>query len=85
MFEKNPDGHVMGVPRDAFWKSGAGGFALIIVPSLVWRFAKWAATTDLPRAEVASGHASGQYAPTFTDVGGEDGLKLGLRWSTLRA
>jgi hypothetical protein len=21
-------------PRDAFWKSGAGGFALLIVPSL---------------------------------------------------
>jgi CubicO group peptidase (beta-lactamase class C family) len=34
MFEQNSDGHVIGAPRDAFWKSGAGGFALIIVPSL---------------------------------------------------
>src|ERR1043166_949340 len=34
MFEHNADGHVAGAPRDAYWKSGAGGFALIIVPSL---------------------------------------------------
>ena len=34
MFEQNSEGHVIGAPRDAFWKSGAGGFALIIVPSL---------------------------------------------------
>ena len=34
MFEHNADGHVAGAPRDAFWKSGAGGFGLLIVPSL---------------------------------------------------
>lgn len=34
MFEHNADGHVAGAPRDAFWKSGAGGFALIVVPAL---------------------------------------------------
>jgi hypothetical protein len=34
MFEQNSDGHVAGSPRAAFWKSVAGGFALIIVPSL---------------------------------------------------
>lgn len=34
MFENNSDGHVAGAPRDAFWKSGAGGFGLLIVPSL---------------------------------------------------
>jgi len=33
-FEHNADGHVAGVPRDAFWKSGAGGFCLYVVPSL---------------------------------------------------
>jgi CubicO group peptidase (beta-lactamase class C family) len=33
-FEQNSDGHVAGAPRDAFWKSGAGGFCLYIVPSL---------------------------------------------------
>src|SRR4051812_4716632 len=33
-FEHNADGHVAGAPRDAFWKSGAGGFCLFVVPSL---------------------------------------------------
>ena len=34
MFENNSDGHVAGAPRDAFYKSGAGGFGILIVPSL---------------------------------------------------
>ena len=33
-WEHNADGHVVGVPKDAFWKSGAGGFCLYVVPSL---------------------------------------------------
>jgi len=33
-FEVNADGHVFGAPRDAFFKSGAGGFCLYAVPSL---------------------------------------------------
>lgn len=33
-FEHNSDGHIAGAPRDAFFKSGAGGFCLYIVPSL---------------------------------------------------
>ncbi|QOV91841.1 serine hydrolase domain-containing protein [Humisphaera borealis] len=33
-FEHNADGHVAGAQKDAFYKSGAGGFGLIIVPSL---------------------------------------------------
>lgn len=33
-WEHNTDGHVLGAPRDAFWKSGAGGFCLYVVPSL---------------------------------------------------
>jgi CubicO group peptidase (beta-lactamase class C family) len=32
-FENNSDGHV-GAPRDAFYKSGAGGFGIFVVPSL---------------------------------------------------
>lgn len=39
-FEVNSDGHVTDVPRDAFWKSGSGGHALYVVPSLdlvVWK------------------------------------------------
>ena len=34
MFEVNADGHVFGAPRDAYFKSGAGGSAIYIVPSL---------------------------------------------------
>jgi hypothetical protein len=34
MFEVNADGHVAGAPRDAFFKSGAGGFGIMIIPSL---------------------------------------------------
>jgi CubicO group peptidase (beta-lactamase class C family) len=34
MFEQNSDGHIAGAPRDAFFKSGAGGFGLMVVPSL---------------------------------------------------
>ena len=33
-FENNSDGHVAGAPRDAFYKSGAGGFGIFVVPSL---------------------------------------------------
>jgi CubicO group peptidase (beta-lactamase class C family) len=41
-FDVNGDGHVAGVPRDAFWKSGSGGHVLYVVPSLdlvVWKLA----------------------------------------------
>jgi CubicO group peptidase (beta-lactamase class C family) len=41
-FDVNSDGHVTGVPRDAFWKTGSGGHVLYIVPSLdlvVWKLA----------------------------------------------
>jgi len=33
-WEHNADGHIAGAPKDAFWKSGAGGFCLYVVPSL---------------------------------------------------
>jgi CubicO group peptidase (beta-lactamase class C family) len=55
MFEHNSDGHVPGAPRDAYWKSGAGGFALLIVPSL-----------DLVIYKM--GGNNGQYDPTFTNI-----------------
>jgi CubicO group peptidase (beta-lactamase class C family) len=55
MFEQNSDGHVIGAPRDAYWKSGAGGFALIVVPSL-----------DLVIYKM--GGNNGQYDPTFTTI-----------------
>lgn len=52
-FEHNSDGHVAGAPRDAFWKSGAGGFCLFIVPSL-----------DLVIYKL--GGKDGQYDPSLT-------------------
>ena len=41
-FEVNADGHVAGAPRDAFFKSGAGGFGIYVIPSLdmvIWKIA----------------------------------------------
>lgn len=52
-FEHNSDGHVAGAPKDAFWKSGAGGFCLYVVPSL-----------DLVVYKL--GGKTGQYDPTLT-------------------
>lgn len=34
MFEVNAGGHVVGAPRDAYFKSGGGGFGVYVVPSL---------------------------------------------------
>ena len=48
-------GHVAGAPRDAFWKSGAGGFCLYVVPSL-----------DLVIYKL--GGKTGQYDPTLTRI-----------------
>jgi len=41
-FTVNADGHVAGAPHDAFFKSGAGGFGIYVVPSLdlvIWKIA----------------------------------------------
>lgn len=54
-FETNADGHVLGAPRDAFFKSGAGGFGLLIVPSL-----------DLVIYKL--GGKDGQYDPALTGL-----------------
>ncbi|MEI6712941.1 MAG: serine hydrolase [Verrucomicrobiota bacterium] len=34
MFEHNADGHIIGAPKDAFFKNGSGGFCVFVVPSL---------------------------------------------------
>jgi hypothetical protein len=54
-FEHNADGHVVGVPRDAFYKSGAGGFGVFVVPSL-----------DLVIYKL--GGNNGQYEPALTGL-----------------
>lgn len=55
MFEHNADGHVAGAPRDAFFKSGAGGFGIFVVPSL-----------DLVLYKLGGHH--GQYDPALTGL-----------------
>jgi CubicO group peptidase (beta-lactamase class C family) len=45
MFEVNADGHVAGAPPDAFFKSGAGGFGIYVIPSLDMVIYKMAGTT----------------------------------------
>ncbi len=54
-FEHNADGHVAGAPRDAFYKSGAGGFGIFIVPSL-----------DMVIYKL--GGNNGQYDPALTGI-----------------
>ena len=54
-FEHNADGHVAGAPRDAFYKSGAGGFGIFVVPSL-----------DLVIYKL--GGNNGQYDPKLTGI-----------------
>jgi CubicO group peptidase (beta-lactamase class C family) len=68
-FEVNADGHVAGAPKDAYWKSGAGGFCLYVVPSL-----------DL--AIYKMGGSDGQYKEELTGIpqdfkvdGSRDGWK----------
>ena len=34
MFEVNADGHLAGAPRDAYFKSGGGGYGVAVIPSL---------------------------------------------------
>ena len=54
-FEHNADGHVAGAPHDAFYKSGAGGFGIFIVPSL-----------DLVIYKMGGGN--NQYDPSLTGL-----------------
>ena len=54
-WEHNADGHIAGAPKDAFFKSGAGGFCLYVVPSL-----------DLVIYKL--GGNNGQYDPALTGL-----------------
>ncbi len=55
MFEVNADGHVAGAPGDAFFKSGGGGFGIMVVPSL-----------DLVIYKMAG--SDSQYDPALTGI-----------------
>ncbi|WP_321474219.1 serine hydrolase [uncultured Paludibaculum sp.] len=57
-FEVNADGHVFGAPSDTFFKSGAGGFCLYVVPSL-----------DLIVYKLASVTRPGAASPAPYDLG----------------
>jgi CubicO group peptidase (beta-lactamase class C family) len=88
MFETNADGHVFGAPRDAFFKSGAGGSAIYVVPSLDLVIYKMSSSdaqldpqlTGLPVTyQVDHSRDSWKPAPhdQFHDgpVGGDDGVR----------
>jgi CubicO group peptidase (beta-lactamase class C family) len=88
MFELNADGHVFGAPRDAFFKSGAGGSGIYIVPSLDLVLYKMAASdaqldpalTGLP-VTYEMDHSRDNWKPLPHDqfhdgpVGGDDGVR----------
>jgi hypothetical protein len=87
MFENNSDGHVAGAPRDAFWKSGAGGFCLYVVPSLDLVLYKMGGNegqykeelTGIPQPSYDGSRENWKPLPRtpFSDgsLGGDDGLR----------
>lgn len=88
MFEVNFEGHVAGAPRDAFFKSGAGGFGICVIPSLdlvIYKMAGDApqydpARTGIPQSDRENG-ARDHWKPAaksqFSDgpIGTDDGLR----------
>ena len=91
MFEVNADGHVAGAPRDAFFKSGAGGFGVYVIPSLDMVIYKMAggesqygeALTGIPQS-YAYDHSRDSWKPAphtqFSDgpIGVDDGVRRTL-------
>lgn len=88
MFEINADGHVAGAPRDAFFKSGGGGYGIVIVPSLDLVIYKMAgsdqqynpALTGIPQNYAYDGsrdHWKPAAKSQFSDgpIGTDDGLR----------
>ena len=91
-FENNADGHVLGAPRDAFFKSGAGGFGIFVVPSLDLVIYKLGgkdgqydpALTGLPQPTPKTDRDGWQPIPRtgFNEgsLGGDDGLRRVLEF-----
>ena len=88
MFESNAAGHVIGAPRDAYFKSGAGGSAIYVVPSLdlvVYKMAGSTAQFDPALTRIAPAykvdHSRDNWKPVphtqFDDgpIGGDDGVR----------
>jgi CubicO group peptidase (beta-lactamase class C family) len=81
-FEVNQDGHVASAPRDAYWKSGAGGFAIYVVPSLDLVFYKLGgndaaydgALTRLPQPQGYNGSRNGWKATKRIAEAGVPGI-----------
>ncbi len=88
MFEQNADGHVFGAPKDAYFKSGAGGSGIYIVPSLDLVLYKMSGAnvqfnpelTGLP-VNYEVDHSRDNWKPLAHDqfhdgpVGGDDGVR----------
>jgi len=88
LFEQNADGHVFGAPRDAYFKSGAGGSGIYIVPSLdlvMYKMAASDAQLDPQLTGLTLGyepdHTRDNWKPLAHDqfhdgaVGGDDGVR----------
>ncbi len=88
MFEQNADGHVFGAPRDAYFKSGAGGSGIYVVPSLDMVIYKMSATDGQLNPELTGlplgyepDHSRDNWKPLPHDqfhdgpVGGDDGVR----------
>ena len=88
MFEVNQDGHVIGAPKDAFFKSGAGGSAIYVVPSLDLAIYKMSSSdaqlapelTGLPITYPVNGSRDGWKPGPHTQfhdgpIGGDDGVR----------
>lgn len=88
MFESNAGGHVIGAPRDAYFKSGAGGSAIYVVPSLdlvIYKMAGSTAQFDPALTRIPAtypvDHSRDGWKPVphtqFDDgpIGGDDGVR----------
>lgn len=88
MFEINADGHVAGAPKDTYFKSGGGGYGVVVIPSLDMVIYKMAGSdsqygselTGLPQNYPYDGsrdHWKPQARSQFSDgpIGTDDGLR----------
>jgi len=83
-FNVNDDEHVKGAPKDAYWKGGAGGYAIYVVPSLDLVIYKMGGTeaqydpalTRLPVRYTYDGSRDGWKAMPGVGAGTEKTLEL---------